>query len=191
MSGRFLKSMASFMKWIPSVRRFPEDVALVESINSVKERMVALTTESRANTKIMAAIQSNLFEQTQITAAISSKLTSQSAAIQSELTSQSTAIRSELTTQFAANRAESSKQSEGLTKMINRFQTEPSGAISNVARSENDKAIAAVLQYLEEEEGKTILDVHYGKKWGPPGEEVEVGCLIEMIDDIAIVEVNF
>ena len=175
MSGRFLKSMASFMKWIPSVRRFPEDVALVESINSVKERMVALTTESRANTKIMAAISSkltsgfaairgDLFEQTQITAAISSKLTSQSAAIQSELTSQSTAIRSELTTQFAANRAESSKQSEGLTKMINRFQTEPSGAISNVARSENDKAIAAVLQYLEEEEGKTILDVHYGKK---------------------------
>ena len=66
-----MKSFASFMKRIPSVRRLPKDVALVESINSLKETMVA---EFAAVRSEFAAVRSEI-------AAVRSEVAAESAGL--------------------------------------------------------------------------------------------------------------
>lgn len=52
-----------------------------------------------------------------------------------------------------------------------------------------EEVVAAVQRHLRQE-GETILGVYYHQTWGPLGEKVEVDCLIEMIDKIAIIGVE-
>ena len=141
-----MKSIASFMKWIPSVRRFPEDVSLVESINSVKETLVALATESRKNT---IEIQSKLTSESVASgvefAAIRAEIAavrSESAAIRAELFDQAqitTAISSKLSSEFTAVRSELAAESAGLKKVILTAQTELGGLIRNIVKSNEDE----------------------------------------------------
>ena len=102
--------------------------------------------------------------------------------IKSELKAESGALRSEFTAQFKAQDKRSEDKHLQTMKMIKDL----CGAVSNIARSTEDEVGAAVLARLVRE-GRKIIRVHFRKEWGSD-KKIEVDCLIEMDDVVAVIE---
>ena len=120
-------------------------------------------------------------EKRDVVAALVQSIDSLKEAIKSESEdrrAESAAIKSELKAQ--------DKRFEDKHRQTMQMIKDLNGAVGDFARSTLHEVGAAVLTRLVRE-GRKIIGVHYGKEWGSD-KKIEVDCLIEMDDVIAVIE---
>lgn len=65
-----------------------------------------------------------------------------------------------------------------------------SNNLENVARTNEDEIGQGAVNYFESLSCRTVTDVHWRRKFGEPGNQFEIDCLIVMNDALAVVEVK-